>query len=120
MESDTNKLCDAEIAIEIGPADRSLIIQAPDASVIRIQQPSLGIESDAVVIIVGSVAVGSHPDRGPCHSAVQAADDAIRTGLPDGVNGVGAQRVYGQRGIVITLYPEVVGRIDKLVPGDAA
>src|SRR6516225_2572363 len=50
IESDADKLRDAEIAVQIGPADGGLIVQAPNTAVVAVQQPSRGIEGNAVVV----------------------------------------------------------------------
>src|SRR5438045_6176253 len=83
MKRKTDKLSDLQVAVEIAPADRRVIIQTPDAAVVAIQQPSRSIEADGVMIGVRPAAVRAHADVGPGGAAVQATDDGNAAGVND-------------------------------------
>src|SRR5690349_19728168 len=75
MKGDAVELCNLEVAVEVGPAHRGLIVQPPDAAVVAIQQPAQSIKADSVVIGVWPTPVRSDADVRPGSPAVQATND---------------------------------------------
>src|SRR5262249_51623300 len=105
-----------EVAVEVGPRDRRLNVQTPDASICADEQLAVPIKADAVIIGMGTIAaIWSIADVRPVGSAIGALDEGSSRGeliaRTSGVDDIGVGRINCESGIVPTLTVQIIGSI---------
>src|SRR5579872_417623 len=117
MQVDALKLDGVEVAVEVRPKGDARLIEAINTAIVAVEQLSIGVEIDSVVVDVrrSRIRYSGDGDAGakvvPCHAAVGRLHDAVRAGGTSHVNDGRIVAVHDDRHVVPALATQVVGSV---------